>query len=60
MRAEGVFAMGWVSHLILAPPLIIERADLDRGLEVLDRALSVADAATRVFGGSARDGTGQI
>jgi taurine--2-oxoglutarate transaminase len=44
MWSEGVYAMGWVSHLVIAPPLVMERADLDRGLEVIDRSLSVADA----------------
>jgi len=43
MMAEGVYCMTWVSHLIVAPPLIITRPELDRGLEVLDRALDVAD-----------------
>ncbi len=45
MLKDGVYCVSWVSHLILAPPLIIERAELDRGLDVLDRALAVADAA---------------
>jgi len=44
MMAEGVYCMAWVSHLLVAPPLIITREELDRGLEVLDRALAVADA----------------
>ncbi len=44
MLKEGVFCIGWVSHLIVAPPLIVTREELDRGLEVLDRALAVADA----------------
>ncbi len=44
MMAEGVYCMAWVSHLVVAPPLIISREELDRGLEVLDRALAVADA----------------
>jgi len=44
MMKEGVYCIGWVSHLIVAPPLIVTRAELDRGLEVLDRALAVADA----------------
>jgi taurine---2-oxoglutarate transaminase len=39
-----VFCIGWVSHLVIAPPLIVTREELDRGLEVLDRALAVADA----------------
>lgn len=42
--ADGVYLFGWVSHLLVAPPLIITRVELDRGLEVLDRALRVADA----------------
>jgi taurine--2-oxoglutarate transaminase len=44
MLAEGVYVFGWVSHLLVAPPLIVTREELDRGLEVLDRALAVADA----------------
>jgi taurine--2-oxoglutarate transaminase len=44
MMKEGVFCIGWVSHLVIAPPLIITREELDRGLAVLDRALAIADA----------------
>ncbi len=44
MFADGVYLFGWVSHLLVAPPLIVTRAELDRGLEALDRALGVADA----------------
>jgi len=44
MMKEGVFCIGWVSHLVVAPPLIVTREELDRGLAALDRALSVADA----------------
>ena len=43
MRKEGVYTFAWVSHLLIAPPLIITREELDRGLDVLDRALAVAD-----------------
>ncbi len=43
MLKEGVFCVSWVSHLVVAPPLIIERDELDHGLDVLDRALAVAD-----------------
>ncbi len=45
MLTEGVYCMAWVSHLLVAPPLIVSREELDRGLEVLDRALKVADEA---------------
>jgi taurine---2-oxoglutarate transaminase len=44
MMKEGVFCIGWVSHLVVAPPLIVTREELDRGLAALDHALSVADA----------------
>jgi len=44
MMKEGVFCIGWVSHLIIAPPLIVTREELNHGLEVLDRALAIADA----------------
>jgi taurine---2-oxoglutarate transaminase len=44
MLKEGVYCVSWISHLIVAPPLIVTREELDHGLEVLDRALAVADA----------------
>jgi taurine---2-oxoglutarate transaminase len=44
MMKDGVYAFAWVSHIIVAPPLIITREELDRGLEVLDKALKVSDA----------------
>lgn len=50
MRREGVYVFAWVSHLIVAPPLVITREKLDHGLEVLDRALGVADAKVRAPG----------
>ncbi|MGB7124403.1 MAG: aspartate aminotransferase family protein [Thermoplasmata archaeon] len=46
MMKEGVYCVSWVSHLVIAPPLIVTREELDLGLEVLDRALGVADAKT--------------
>ncbi|MGD0257425.1 MAG: aspartate aminotransferase family protein [Thermoplasmata archaeon] len=44
MMKEGVFCVAWISHLVVAPPLIITREELDHGLDVLDRALLVSDA----------------
>ncbi|MEM0118506.1 MAG: aminotransferase class III-fold pyridoxal phosphate-dependent enzyme [Conexivisphaerales archaeon] len=44
MMNDGVYAMGWVSHLVLAPPLIAEVEQLDTGLEALDKALAISDA----------------
>jgi taurine--2-oxoglutarate transaminase len=43
MLEYGVYAMGWVSHIVLAPPLIVEEAELEKGVEVLDRSLAIAD-----------------
>jgi taurine---2-oxoglutarate transaminase len=50
MLKEGVFCVSWVSHLVVAPPLIVTRDELDHGLDVLDRALAVADAKVGVGG----------
>ena len=44
MMADGVYVLAWVSHLVIAPPLIVTREELDQGLAALDRALAVADA----------------
>jgi taurine---2-oxoglutarate transaminase len=43
MMKERVYCVSWVSHLVIAPPLIVTREELDHGLEVLDRALRVSD-----------------
>jgi taurine---2-oxoglutarate transaminase len=45
MMALGVSCLGWVSHLVIAPPLIVTEAELDAGLAALDEALAIADAA---------------
>ncbi len=44
MMADGVAIMAWVSHFIIAPPLIVTKEELDRGIAVLDEHLSIADA----------------
>jgi taurine--2-oxoglutarate transaminase len=44
MIKEGVYTFGWVSHILIAPPLIITREELDRGLDVLDATLALSDA----------------
>jgi taurine---2-oxoglutarate transaminase len=44
MMELGVFCMGWVSHLVIAPPLIIDDAGIDEAIGALDQALSIADA----------------
>ena len=43
MMQDGVYMMGWISHLILAPPLIITKEEIDQGIAALDKALVIAD-----------------
>jgi taurine--2-oxoglutarate transaminase len=43
MMGRGVYVVGWVSHLVIAPPLIISTEELDIGLEALDSALRLTD-----------------
>ncbi|HWY45429.1 MAG TPA: aminotransferase class III-fold pyridoxal phosphate-dependent enzyme [Candidatus Sulfotelmatobacter sp.] len=42
---RGVALQAWVSHFVIAPPLIIEESEVDAGVAALDAALSIADAA---------------
>jgi taurine---2-oxoglutarate transaminase len=44
LMKRGVFCMGWMSHLVLAPPLIIDDAGIDEAVAALDGALAIADA----------------
>jgi taurine--2-oxoglutarate transaminase len=44
MLADGVIMQAWVSHFVIAPPLIVTREELDRGIAALDEHLSMADA----------------
>ena len=43
MMKNGVFVQAWVSHFIIAPPLIITKEEIDMGVKALDSALSIAD-----------------
>src|SRR5580692_483756 len=44
MMADGVAIQAWVSHFIIAPPLIVTKEELDLGLAALDEHLATADA----------------
>jgi len=44
MMADGVAQQAWVSHFVIAPPLIVTKEELDIGIAALDEHLSVADA----------------
>jgi taurine--2-oxoglutarate transaminase len=43
LMADGVILQAWVSHFVIAPPLIVTREELQQGIDVLDRHLSIAD-----------------
>jgi taurine---2-oxoglutarate transaminase len=42
--ANGVYVQAWLSHFVIAPPLIITREQIDHGVAALDGALDMADA----------------
>jgi taurine--2-oxoglutarate transaminase len=46
-KQEGVWPFTHFNRVHVAPPLIIAEDELIRGLDVIDRALSVADGVTR-------------
>ena len=43
MMKNGVFIQAWVSHFVIAPPLIITKEEIDSGVQALDAALTIAD-----------------
>src|SRR5262249_35797368 len=45
MMKRGVTVQAWISHFVVAPPLIISEAEIDLGVAALDQALGIADAA---------------
>lgn len=44
MMAQGVSIQAWVSHFVIAPPLIVTKEELDLGIAALDENLAIADA----------------
>jgi len=43
MMKRGVTIQAWVSHFVVAPPLIVSEAEIDQGVAALDAALGIAD-----------------
>lgn len=41
--SRGVYIMGWISHMLVAPPLIINEEQIDEGIAALDESLKIAD-----------------
>ena len=40
---NGVYLNTWITHFIIAPPLIISKEELLKGLEVIDECLKISD-----------------
>ena len=47
MMKQGVFCQAWISHFVIAPPLIVTEAEIDAGVAALDAALAIADAEAK-------------
>ena len=43
MMQSGVFVVNWLSHFVIAPPLIISEEQIDEGVSALDESLRIAD-----------------
>ena len=43
MMKNGVYLQAWISHFVIAPPLIITKEEIDFAINVLDNALNIAD-----------------
>jgi len=41
---NGLYMAAWYDNLVIAPPLIIKEEEVDQALEILDKALEIADA----------------
>jgi taurine--2-oxoglutarate transaminase len=50
--SHGVYIQAWMSHFVIAPPLIISKEEIDRGVSALDEALSLADVEVAKEGAS--------
>ena len=43
MMKKGVFLQAWISHFVIAPPLVISKEEIDMGVKALDESLALAD-----------------
>ena len=41
---NGLYIAAWIDTLVVAPPLIITEAEVDQAIDILDKALNLADA----------------
>jgi taurine--2-oxoglutarate transaminase len=47
LMKRGVYLMNWLSHFVIAPPLIVSEQELDEGVNALDASLHILDAEVR-------------
>jgi taurine--2-oxoglutarate transaminase len=47
MMKRGIAMQAWISHFVIAPPLIVTREEIDFAVDALDACLELADAAIR-------------
>jgi taurine--2-oxoglutarate transaminase len=40
---NGVYVSSWINYLIVAPPLIVKKEEIDEGIAALDKSLTIAD-----------------
>ncbi|HSS99993.1 MAG TPA: aminotransferase class III-fold pyridoxal phosphate-dependent enzyme, partial [Terriglobales bacterium] len=43
MMGNGVYVQAWLSHFVVAPPIIINKEEIDSAVAVFDEALTIAD-----------------
>lgn len=43
MTKAGVSVVSWISHFVIAPPLIIQKSEIDNAITAFDSALKIAD-----------------
>ncbi len=43
LMRQGVYVQSWLSHFVVAPPLIITREEIDEGIRAFDMSLKFAD-----------------
>jgi taurine--2-oxoglutarate transaminase len=43
MMGNGVYVQAWLSHFVVAPPIIINKDEIDSAVAVFDEALTIAD-----------------
>lgn len=43
LMSRGVYAMSWLSHFVLGPPLIVTEEQIDEGIDALDKSLEITD-----------------